>query len=271
MVEGTNGWTSLARVRYLAEAIAEASDGVQVGPGIPGIGPTIAGMQVGSLIGGLSRQIPAAFESGYPVEPPGPLLVIGPGVERVVKSTGAAAKDIRLWVAAEEVAHRTLFGVPWLTEHLARLVGAYSTHLLPDPEKLMKMFSEDTDRIGASLATRRSGWTCSRRGAAPHRRASRFPHRTSGYSHLLAKRAVGSLCVIRLIGFPRPRLPEASVSCFRIRECSCRAELCSERTRLAGASMRCGTDGATADREDWRTRWLGGPSPHGGFSVVTGT
>jgi putative hydrolase len=195
---------------YLAEAIAEASDGLQAGPGIPGIGPTIAGMQVGSLIGGLSRQLPAGFESGYPVEPPGPLLVIGPGVDRVIEATGAAAKDIRLWVAAEEVAHRALFGVPWLTEHLARLVSAYSTHLLPDPEKLMKLFSEDTDRIGASLGDPKSlDDLLENEESVPHRRAlEAFLTVTSGYSHLLAKRAVGSLLRdIDSYGSPPPETP----------------------------------------------------------------
>jgi putative hydrolase len=180
---------------YLAEAIAESSAGSQLGPGIPGIGPTIAGMQVGSLIGSLSQQVPAAFESGYPVEPPGPILVIGPGVDRVVATTGAAPRDIRLWVAAEEVAHRALFGVPWLTEHLARLVSAYSTHLLPDPEKLMRMFGEDPERMGAGLGDPETLENLlESEESIPHRSAlEAFLTITSGYSHVLAKRAVGSL------------------------------------------------------------------------------
>jgi putative hydrolase len=197
----------LAGFGYLAEAIAEASAGLQFGPGIPGIGPTIAGMQVGSLIGALSRQIPAGFESGYPLEPPGPLLVIGPGVDRIVGETGAAAKDVRLWVAAEEVAHRALFGVPWLIEHLTRLVSSYSTHLLPDPEQLMKMFSEDTDRIAASLGDPKTlDELLENEESAPHRLAlEAFLTVSSGYSHLLAKRAVGALLPnIDTYGSPQP-------------------------------------------------------------------
>lgn len=195
---------------YLAEAVADASSGIQVGPGIPGIGPTIAGMQVGSLIGSLSRQIPAAFESGYPVEPPGPLLVIGPGVDRVVTATGAAARDIRLWVAAEEVAHRALFGVPWLTEHLARLVSAYSTHLLPDPEKLLRMFNEDSERIATNLSDPQSlDDLLENAESTPHRmELEAFLTVTSGYCHLLAKRAVGSLLPdMDTYGSPQPETP----------------------------------------------------------------
>jgi putative hydrolase len=180
---------------YLAEAIAEGSGAIEVGPGIPGIGPTIAGMQIGSLVGGLSRQVPAAFEAGYPVEPPGPLLVIGSGVERVVATTGAAARDVRLWVAAGEVAHRALFGVPWLTEHMARLVSAYSTHLLPDPDKLMQMFGGESGQIAASINDPQSlSELLENEESAPHRSAlEAFLTVSSGYCHLLAKRAVGSL------------------------------------------------------------------------------
>jgi putative hydrolase len=194
---------------YLAEAIAEASGAIQVGPGIPGIGPTIAGMQVGSLIGSLSRQIPAGFESGYPMEPPGPLLVIGPGVDRVVTATGAAARDIRLWVAAEEVAHRALFAVPWLTEHMARLVSAYSTHLLPDPEKLMRMFGEDADSLGTGLGPKSLESLLENEESTPHRLAlEAFLTVTSGYCHLLAKRAVASLLPeMDSYGSPQPEAP----------------------------------------------------------------
>ncbi len=190
LVIDSQRWVELVLTgfEYLAEAIAESSAGSQLGPGIPGIGPTIAGMQVGSLIGSLSQQVPAAFESGYPVEPPGPILVIGPGVDRVVAATGAAPRDIRLWVAAEEVAHRALFGVPWLTEHLARLVSAYSTHLLPDPEKLMRMFGEDPERHRSR--TRRPGrvsrtcWRTKSRFPTVRRwrRSSRSPRATPMFS-----------------------------------------------------------------------------------------
>ena len=111
-------------------------------------------------------------------------------MDRIVATSGAAPRDIRLWVGAEEVAHRALFGVPWLTEHLARLVSAYSTHLLPDPEKLMKMFNEQGLETEWGSQSRPD---CSRtrkrhRTARPSRR---FLTVTSGYSHLIAKRGGG--------------------------------------------------------------------------------
>ncbi len=212
MVIDSQQWVELVMpgFGYLAEAVAEASSGVQTGPGIPGIGATMAGMQVGSLIGTLSRQVPATFESGYPVDPPGPLLVIGPGVDRIVRTTGAAARDIRLWVAAEEVAHRALFGVPWLPEHLARLMSAYSAHLLPDPEKLMRMFNEDPERMSANFGDQQSlNGLLENEESAPHRSAlEAFLTVTSGYRHLLAKQAVGNLLPdIDAYSSPQPETP----------------------------------------------------------------
>ena len=254
---------------YLAEALAEASGGLHLGPGIPGIGAAIAGMQVGSLIGALSRQIPAGFEAGYPVEPPGPLLVIGPGVDRVVSATGAAAKDIRLWVAAEEVSHRALFGIPWLTEHLTRLVSAYSANLLPDPEKLLNMFSEDTDRIAARLGDPKSlDDLLDNEESAPHRQALEdFLTVSSGYSHLLAKRAVGPLLPdIDRYGSPEPATPGGlGVPVSNHAMIVAGASFCSDIERRYGREAlddlwhgpeRLPTAGELADPVGWAARVL---------------
>lgn len=222
---------------YLAESIAESSANIQIGPGIPGIGPTIAGMQVGSLIGSLSRQIPAAFESGYPVEPPGPLLVIGPGADRVAAATGAAPRDIRLWISAEEVGHRALFGVPWLTEHLARLVSAYSAHLLPDPEKLMRMFGEDPDRLSAGLGDPQNLENLlENEESIPHRSAlEAFLTITSGYTYHLAKRAVGELLPdIDSYGSPLPETPSLGLPVSNHEKIRNGAAFCSDIERRFG-------------------------------------
>ncbi|MGH8927125.1 MAG: zinc-dependent metalloprotease [Acidimicrobiia bacterium] len=205
-------WVDLALpgFGYLAEAVAESTQGLQGGPSIPGIGATVAGMQVGSLVGGLSRAVPASFESGFPIDPPGPVLVIGSGVDRIVAASGAPARDIRLWVAAEEVAHRALFGVPWLSEHLARLVGAYAAQLLPNPEKLMKLWSEDPDLMSGQMGDVRSlSELFESEESAPHRSAlEAFLTVSSGYRHLLAKRGVGNLLpALDTYGTPAPEVP----------------------------------------------------------------
>ncbi|HSL24640.1 MAG TPA: zinc-dependent metalloprotease [Acidimicrobiia bacterium] len=190
------GWVELALTGfgYLAEAIADAGSagGAQA---LPGIGATLAGMQVGSLVGTVSREVSASFETGLPIEPPGPLLVINSGVERVIAACGAVPRDVRLWAAAEEVAHRALFGVPWLTDHLARLAGTYSGHLLPDPEKLMKLWTEDPEGLSSKLSGAGSvADLFANEAAVPHRQAlEAFLAVSSGYRHFLVKKALGNL------------------------------------------------------------------------------
>lgn len=194
MVVDPPQWVELVLpgLRYLAEAVAESSGAAG---GIPGMGATLAGMQVGTVVGNAARHVTASFELGMPIDPPGPLLVIGGAVDRIASSTGAPPRDVRLWVAAEETAHRSLFGVPWLTEHLGRLIGAYATHMIPDADKLMKMWDGDPERMSASLtdpsviADLFGG-----QEADPHREALiAFLTVTSGYRHHLVRSAIGHL------------------------------------------------------------------------------
>ena len=132
---------------YAAEAIAEATVNT-----VPGMGAALAGMQVGTLVGGIASGTAASFEAGLPMEGSPRLLIVGPGVERLQKNIGVDVREVRLGVVASEIAHSALFRVPWLTEHLSRLLGAYAVHLVPDPEKLMEVWGGDP----ASLAERLS-------------------------------------------------------------------------------------------------------------------
>lgn len=177
---------------YLAEAVA---DSAPPGAVVPNMTATVAGMQVGTLVGTVSRQVVASFECGLPVEPSGPLLVIGSAVDRIVAATGFASHDVRLWVAAEEVAHRSLFAIPWLIDRLGQLTGAYAAHMVPDADKLMGMWDGDPERLSASLTDPATiADLFGGPEAEPHREALvAFLTITSGYRHHLVRRAVGHL------------------------------------------------------------------------------
>jgi len=213
MVVDPRQWVDLVLpgFAYLAEAVAESSASAVA---IPGMGATLAGMQVGTLVGTVSRHAAASFEFGMPIEPPGPLLVIGGAVDRTAASTGSATRDVRLWIAAEEVAHRSLFSVPWLTERLGQLIGAYAGHLVPDGDKLMKMWDGDPERMSASLtdpsviADLFGGHE-----ADPHREALvAFLAITSGYRHHLVRGTIGHLISdLDSFGSENPRDEEASM------------------------------------------------------------
>lgn len=194
MVVDPRQWVDhvLAGFGYLAEAVAESAPPAAA---VPNMSATVAGMQVGTLVGTVSRQVVASFECGLPVEPPGPLLIIGSAVDRIVAATGSAPRDVRLWVAAEEVAHRSLFAIPWLIDRLGHLAGAYAEHMIPDADKLMSMWEGDPEGMSTSLSD--PAIVAELFGgpeAEPHREALvTFLSVTCGYRHHLVRRAVGYL------------------------------------------------------------------------------
>jgi uncharacterized protein (DUF2342 family) len=104
-----------------------------------------------------------------------------------------------MWAAAEEVAHRSLFAVPWLIEHLEHLIGGYAAHMIPDADKLLTMWDGDPERMSSSLTDPEVvAELFGGAEAEPHRQT--FITITSGYRHHLVRRAIGHL-VPNLDGF----------------------------------------------------------------------
>jgi putative hydrolase len=169
---------------YLGETIADAT----AGP-IPGMGAALAGMQVGSTVGTIASAYAGAFEAGLAYERPTSLLLIGPGIERVHQVTGADPREARLWAVASEIVHRGLFAVPWLLEHVSRLLSAYAVHLVPDPDKIMEIINTDPNAITQAdpdLLQKLMGGS----EGLPHRRALQgLLSITTGYCQFLVERA----------------------------------------------------------------------------------
>ncbi len=173
---------------YLAEAIADSA-----AVPVPGMGAALAGMQVGTVVGTIASSYAGAFEAGLPIERPGSLVLLGPGIERVQQSTAVDPREVRLWAVASEIVHRGLFGVPWLVEHLSRLLGGYAAHLVPDPDKIMELLNSDPEVLAAgdpaALEQLMGG-----DNAMPHRRSLEgFLAITTGYSRVLVARTFGQM------------------------------------------------------------------------------
>ena len=69
--------------------------------------PAIIGLQAGSLVGSLATWVVAGFDAGLPPDQTGALTVVVPNIE-ALQVPGVDASEIRLWVAANEVAFRTM-------------------------------------------------------------------------------------------------------------------------------------------------------------------
>jgi putative hydrolase len=183
---------SLRRLAYLADPITEAVTAAY--PAItagPGIGGTIAGLQIGSIAGTIAAANVASFEAGIPLLPAEALLVIGPAVERLMRS-GDDEHQARLWVAAHEVAHRALFSVPWLPEHLGSLLGRSFAAIMPTPEKFGDLLSQDPS---AMADPEKIAALFDRPPSEAEAELEAFLALTGGYRRVIVDRTMGEMLV----------------------------------------------------------------------------
>ena len=183
-------WVSqaLQRLNYLGERLADAFSGISTGLPLPQMSSSIAGLQLGGLAGAIAASHPASFASGVPLIPSDQLLFIGGAVDRLID--GGEGHQPRLWVSAHEVAHRALFDVPWLPDHLAVLFGAHLRELVPDPEKMMELFESNPEalRDPSALAS-----LIERGESNAEIELKAFLAITGGYRSLLVERGLGEM------------------------------------------------------------------------------
>lgn len=114
--------------------------------------PSLIGLQVGSLVGSVSRWAVAGFDAGIPPDRPGPLAIIVPNVEMLKPVEGADDRELALWVVANEVAFQTAAGIPWIQDHLAALTDVYASSVEVDPAQINKlMMGGDPAAIEAAI------------------------------------------------------------------------------------------------------------------------
>jgi coenzyme F420 biosynthesis associated uncharacterized protein len=100
-------------------------------------GRSVAGSQVGLLLGYLSGRVLGQFDPlGGDA---GRLLLVAPNVIKVERELDAEPGDFRLWVCLHESTHRLQFtAVPWLTDHFRGLIGSYAEVATTDPSEMLR-------------------------------------------------------------------------------------------------------------------------------------
>lgn len=195
--------------RYLAEPFAAMVDLEQAGPAadlLRPLGPAMAGMQLGTLVGTLAGWVMAGFDAGVPIEGDRPATFVVPTIDRFGAEHAFDPRDVRLWAALHETAHRALFRVPWAHEHLLGLLKAYADTMRMAPQRLMEMLQGmdpadltagglDAERLAQAFDTPAGRVTAGELGA--------FLGLTAGYTRLLVARAGAGLL---------PRLPDLTAA-----------------------------------------------------------
>lgn len=144
---------SLEGLAYLARSLSGMADlGAGAGTEILGpLGPALAGMQLGSLVGALSRWVMAGFDAGVPVQGDRPTTFVVPNIDSFTARHGLDPRHVRLWVALNETVHRALFRVPWVFDHLVELLGRFGGAVRLDPERLGELMAGLQGGIGAEM------------------------------------------------------------------------------------------------------------------------
>lgn len=165
-------------------------------PFVAQMAPVVVGLQVGSLVGSLSVWAMAGFDGGLPPDREGPMTLIVPNIE-ALEVAGVDRREIRLWVVTNEAAFRAMSAVPWVHDHLDRLLSDYAAAARIDPTKLSGLVLGGTDPEALERAIAEAGGIENLVGGedaeGPKAELDAFLGALTGCARLLARRAAGEL------------------------------------------------------------------------------
>lgn len=184
------GWVdrNLQPLMYLAEpfgGIVELGDSSP----IPGLVPSLIGIQLGTLVGTLGTWVMGGFDAGVPAEGGGPVTYVLPAIDDFASRHDFDPRSVRLWVALNESSHRALFRVPFATDHLGILLESYAKAIAVGPEKIAGLMAAAQTADQSALADLFD----TPQGRIANRELSAYLGVTGGYRRLLARRAAGPL------------------------------------------------------------------------------
>lgn len=108
------------------------------------------GVQIGGLLGYVSRKVLGQYDAFLPPDDEGLLYFIGPNVIEAERRFRLPPRDFRLWIAIHEVTHRIQFGAtPWLKPYLKRHIDAYLDTVQLDSRELMSQLRRAVEEVRA--------------------------------------------------------------------------------------------------------------------------
>jgi len=225
---------NLDTLASLLDPVAERLEGRMSGAG-PLAGPLRAAAgatlaaEAGLVLGYMSQRVLGQYELSLlqpELEPR--LLFVGPNLARTTSELGVERASFLHWVALHELTHVFQFsGVPWLREHLGRLLRDYLATVdvriergaagglpsLPDPRKLVENFREGglaalvqsheqrriMDRVQAAMAVI-EGYSEHVMDAVGERVLSDLPQLRAAMERRRRSRSAPERVLIRLLG-----------------------------------------------------------------------
>jgi coenzyme F420 biosynthesis associated uncharacterized protein len=129
----------------LAKRVLERAGG---GRGAAGLRRKGLGLQVGLLMGYVSRKVLGQYDLFLPPDDDGLLYFVGTNVAGVERRFRFPQRDFRLWLSLHEVAHRVQFGsVSWLRGYLTGQVDAYLSAMEVDPKRIVEALKRAVEEV----------------------------------------------------------------------------------------------------------------------------
>jgi coenzyme F420 biosynthesis associated uncharacterized protein len=134
-------------VESFAHLIAPAEERLATSAGVgAGIGRRFVGMELGVVLGLLSRRVLGQYELVLPSDDDGfgdTVLFVAPNVLQMERQHEFRPDEFRFWVALHECTHRLQFvGVPWLRQYFLDLVNELVASSEPEPGRLARVAAE---------------------------------------------------------------------------------------------------------------------------------
>ncbi|MXY73846.1 MAG: hypothetical protein F4Y83_02790 [Acidimicrobiia bacterium] len=148
-------------VEPFAVRFGEGTTAHPLGMLIP-FGPVIAGAQLGTMTGVMSGRVIGACETGLPTGPSNRTLLVATVIEDLADQLPVDGRQVRMWAALYETAHRAVFSLPHLRDLFSTFNEDYASSLKLAPDSLMEqlgsigndpsaIFQMDLDVEGADL------------------------------------------------------------------------------------------------------------------------
>lgn len=98
--------------------------------------PMILGMQLGLMVGHLTRRSLGQYDLPVPRRPGDELLVVAANLDEFAKDWSLPIDDLRLWVCLDSVVHHAVLARPHVRARLEELLFSYAGGFEPDPDAM---------------------------------------------------------------------------------------------------------------------------------------
>ncbi|MCU1492178.1 MAG: hypothetical protein JWM85_3583 [Acidimicrobiaceae bacterium] len=126
----------------LGEDADEAQLDALLGQWSTAVAPAMIAMQVGSVVGHLSRRTLGQYELPLPRRGPRELLVIPANLAEFIEAWSLPPDDARLWLVTHDVATHAVLSRPHVAARLEQLLVANAAAFRPDPQALEARLGE---------------------------------------------------------------------------------------------------------------------------------